>query len=551
MRCSYHLMRLTGAALAVYLAQPEIAFGQSLDGTEHRLPPPPALRDEPAVAPPALEAAQAPQPEKSAEFAPLTLTAVVIRGATVFEASEFAALYDPYLARRVTLADLASIADAITNKYRQAGYFLSRAVIPPQSIEGGLVRIEIIEGYIDTITLEGAPNRKAKDIGVAALRDRPIKLAQLERAILLINDLNGVTVSKSALYPDANDLRRHTMVLTLEGQDAQARLYLDNRGTEDVGRLQMYLQGGLHSIVRAADMLTGGLFFTPSAPRELLFGQIAYSAPLGDDGLTVTVYGARSAVHPDRAPPLQSESHSIHSLIRLSYPIVRNRRLSLWGNVGFETRNVREDQPDAIVYKDRLRDVTLSAYAIARHGGGASTAYAELVNGVSGSQPDGAPRSRADADGRFTKARFELTRSQRLHEHIETYVAVSGQISNDALLSSEEFAFGGVRYGRGFDPAAITGDDGVAGVVELRFLGEADWAKISSYQIFTFYDAGALWNKDSSLGQYSLSSAGVGVRLVFDRNLQLTYEAARPIDGFSGTLSDERWRHFFSFSKAF
>jgi hemolysin activation/secretion protein len=61
--------------------------------------------------------------------------------------------------------------------------------------------------------------------------------------------------------------------------------------------------------------------------------------------------------------------------------------------------------------------------------------------------------------------------------------------------------------------------------------GSGDWVK--SYQIFGFYDIGKVWNvADPSTGitySQSLASAGFGTRLMFDRNVTATLEAAFPL----------------------
>ena len=69
------------------------------------------------------------------------LSAIVIEGASVFTDADFASLYQPLLGKDVTLAQIFALRDAITAKYRKAGFVLSQAIIPPQKIVGGVVHI--------------------------------------------------------------------------------------------------------------------------------------------------------------------------------------------------------------------------------------------------------------------------------------------------------------------------------------------------------------------------------------------------------------------------
>ncbi len=86
----------------------------------------------------------------SAEAAKIhfTLTAVVVDGATVFTNADFVPLYQSLVGKNVALAQIFELRDAITAKYRRAGFVLSQAIVPPQKITGGVVHIRVIEGYL-------------------------------------------------------------------------------------------------------------------------------------------------------------------------------------------------------------------------------------------------------------------------------------------------------------------------------------------------------------------------------------------------------------------
>ena len=56
--------------------------------------------------------------------------------------------------KEVSLLDIYKVRDAITAKYRAAGYVLSQAIIPPQQISDGIVRIQVVEGYIGKVEFD-------------------------------------------------------------------------------------------------------------------------------------------------------------------------------------------------------------------------------------------------------------------------------------------------------------------------------------------------------------------------------------------------------------
>src|SRR5437763_3225775 len=124
------------------------AFGQQLQlpgsvepsRIQERLPPPPSAP--PVSSPLTIESEESAQPA-GAENTRFRLTGIVLAGNRVFAETDLAPLWRDRLGREISLAEIYAVADAITVKYRDAGYILARAVIPPQRIDAGVVRIRI------------------------------------------------------------------------------------------------------------------------------------------------------------------------------------------------------------------------------------------------------------------------------------------------------------------------------------------------------------------------------------------------------------------------
>ena len=81
--------------------------------------------------------------------------------------------------------------------------------------------------------------------------------------------------------------------------------------------------------------------------------------------------------------------------------------------------------------------------------------------------------------------------------------------------------------GRAYDPSEITGDQGLAGTVELRYTGFAPLGSISASP-YGFYDIGKVWNKGLGEDQ-SASSAGAGLIFAHDNGLSLDTGIAFPL----------------------
>ena len=143
---------------------------------------------------PGLRMPQLSRPAVAADTRPqFNLRGIVLSGAVAIPRADLIRAYQPYLGKRVSQADLVAIADAISDLYRTAGFHLSRAIVPPQDVSDGRVRIQVIEGSITEVALrgDGAEQFGIRPMLGPVLAERPSRLATLERQLLLINGRPG------------------------------------------------------------------------------------------------------------------------------------------------------------------------------------------------------------------------------------------------------------------------------------------------------------------------------------------------------------------------
>ena len=186
----------------------------------------------------------------NAEELSLKLSSVTAEGSTVYAKDELARLYEDRVGQEIALAEVFRIADKITAKYRSDGYILSRAIVPPQTIEDGTVRIKIIEGFINEVRIEGEFSERQPLLNAYADKitsSRPLSIKDLERYLLLIRDLPGIkseaTITPAQSIPGASDL-----VIFIKYKKADGFVRLDNRGSKFNGPAQLWIGGGFNSL---------------------------------------------------------------------------------------------------------------------------------------------------------------------------------------------------------------------------------------------------------------------------------------------------------------
>ena len=486
------------------------------------------------------------------------LSGITFHGVTAFSLSSLAKDYDSYLATRISVQDMAAIAQAVTKKYRDAGYFLTRAIVPEQKTRTGVLTIEVFEGYVADVKFENGGSAALKRYFEPVLKERPARLSTIDRAITLARDLYGVTLQSPQIQPIPDDPRAYHLVIPVKRKRVSATASIDNRGTKAVGKLQTYLTVSATSLLSTGDQLTAGFFTVPNQPKELLFGNASYTAFLNRLGTNITLRGGHFKSVPGASlKPFDVRFDSDFAGIRLSQPIIRSHNLGLWANLDLEGRDIHETQARSLIFSDKIRELRGSIDFYHRGSHAESRFSIEVTQGLpvlgASDTSIGALVSRPGANRDFTKATFFASRYQDLGKVFGFYLAGTGQYAGSPMLTSENFALGGPKFGRAYDYWEVSGESGIAGTAELRYGRDPGIKWLSFYQLYAFYDVGAVWNKNMGTGSQrsSLSSAGAGVRVTLFKKIALNYEVAVPLARVPIARTSRAPRHFFSVSAQF
>jgi len=123
---------------------------------------------------------------------------------------------------------------------------------------------------------------------------------------------------------------------------------------------------------------------------------------------------------------------------------------------------------------------------------------------------------------------------------------MEGQVSDQALVNSEQFAGGGLSTVRGYLEAEVLGDNGFCGTVELRspsLIGKSG-DEANEWRFYVFADGGYLDLIDPLPEQdstFALASVGVGTRIHFRGHLNGSVDAAVPFISQTETTALD-WR---------
>jgi hemolysin activation/secretion protein len=507
-------------------------------------------RPKPSVRLPAV-----PKTEVRASTKPLfKLRAVSVAGASAIAGDALAEAYRPFLGKTVSQADLVAIAGAITELYRASGYSLSRAIIPPQDIKGGKIRVKVIEGYIAEVALKGDDVDRfwIRPLLDRIVGERPSQQKTLERQLLLANDVPGVQVADTSLEEIGRLSGKFRLIVRVKTWRIFTALGVDNQGAAAVGPYEAFATAGFNSYFLRGDALSLSASSTPFAVREFAFGRLSYDAPVGTDGARIGFNALYSNVAPGDVRQ-QVNNHSITETYEVKGSVVplETRASSLWltGIFGFSENSERDNY--GMIYKDHLRYVSLTAdWKLQDRFSGwnyLSVTARQGLNIFGASSSDDDLVSRDGASGNFSLLNFSFSRLQQFSDVWSVRASVNGQWAGGPLLISQQFYLGDAAYGPGF----YSGDSGIFGYGEMRFDQSVSNDILKGYQLYGFFDKGATWSFNNDGQVLSIASAGAGIRFFLADQWQAGVGFAVPVHAGTTANDIHSVRFLFTLSNSF
>jgi len=466
---------------------------------------------------------------------------IVIDGSTVYPAAELREFVAPLIGKPGKLADLLGASERIEKKYHDDGYVLTRVYLPHQSVENGRFRIEVAEGYVAGVSVDGGDEgvRQWVERSLApVLASKPLRIAVLEDALLAANEAPGVSVS-GLLRPSATEAKASDLVVSVNAPLYTGSVAFDNRGSANTG-----IWTGSGNLAVRSPFDDGGQFQLSYSSamdlneRRAAQARYALPSPIGPEGLLLSLGGLMSHGEPAgsvKSLKMISDSTSIGP--RATYPLLRGRqeKLSLDGGLTVQASDVHIFGTTPLSHEEwRTLDIGL-LYQNTHFLWGSADGTAVFAHGLPafGATP---PRntSRPGSVSDFRKLSGTVHTVQPLSGGLSLSVQGQWQYSPSMLLVGEQVSFGGPSIGRGYDAAAVTGDNGVGGAMELRYdLAPGDFylndLGADTTQLYTFYDTGEVWLNNQEAAVTTINSVGAGMRLTVFQNFSINVEVAKSL----------------------
>lgn len=495
---------------------------------------------------------EAPEGSEDIKF---LLRDLVFDGVTVFNAETLKQqTAAKYLGQTISIADLYDIAAQVTGIYGNAGYLLSFAFVPEQSIKDGTVRIHVVEGFVDKVQFRDESGGEALEKMNERLRDslpgftkkiiasNPLKSDALQRVVFLLNDIPGMT-AKAVFNASADVKNASTLTFYVSYKRIQAQASFDNHLSKS---FDYYSYGGTATLNGA---LTGKDTLQISARCGLSCGtynqqSLLWNTYLGGDGLKLELSGQHSGTSPSNGVLSNLDFVGMEKSfsIGLDYPVLRAQDKNVRLGMSMGWLNSETETFAGTLTADTISTFnTYASFDFADWTGASTYLNLGIAEGLPffGYTKDGdALKSRANGSATFTNFTAAISRMQPLGfifpgaDKLSVLASANAQYAgDDPLLSSSQCYYGSTSVGRGYNSGAIGGDHCAMGMVELRY----DTALGGNFvQFYGFGDAGSVWRKGDLLAgedrKETAKSLGGGLRFSTSQHIEGDVELAFPLD---------------------
>ncbi|MFH1782965.1 MAG: ShlB/FhaC/HecB family hemolysin secretion/activation protein [Candidatus Omnitrophota bacterium] len=390
---------------------------------------------------------------------------IKVTGATAFTQDELKNIYKPSLDKKIYYSELKGIANAIKNEYKKRGYLTATSFVPQQDIKDGVVEIQVVEGKVGEIKIEGNKWFKTDLIKkyFHLAKGEIFDVYKLQKDLTRLNqnsDLKVTTVVEKGKVPETTDL----IAKAEEKVPYHIGIGSDNKGSRLLGRYRTLVHARSTNATGVNDYLLLSSVFNA---RSMGFS-LSYDRPLDTYGTKLGIdatYYKMKLGKEFKALDIEGETRILTP--HLMWEIFLSEDTEIEGDVGFEIKDIEKTTQTAVTTEEQLT-LLFAGFTVEKQTsffGGSYLTFAPKMTmgqknlfGATGKDHPNA--SRDNTGGFFVKYSQRLSTFQRMP--FKSYLAIdsSVQVSSDTLPSSEQMQIGGQDSVRGYPEGDYLCDTG-------------------------------------------------------------------------------------------
>ncbi|ECN6753417.1 ShlB/FhaC/HecB family hemolysin secretion/activation protein [Salmonella enterica subsp. enterica serovar Newport] len=415
----------------------------------------------------------------------------------------------PWLGRPVSFTDLQMMADAVTQYYRSHGVLLARAILPPQTVRDGALKVEIIPGRYDKASLSNGSGLKdaqaTRMVSSLAQAGNVVTKAGLERLALLLSEVPGVDAEVALKSGTLKGTSTPDITLS-PGKRFGGYVGLDNQGDPTTGRSRVMAGVYANELLGYGDQFRVDLL-DAYEKSNLFNGSLDYSLLVGGYGTRAGASYSHLNYHYNF---LQRgfNGYSDNWNLYVTHPWIRTARARVDVRAEGGQQYLTDKYPAGFydgTDNEGRKQASLGSLSVAG-------SVADVPGGVTGFSVKGTSGNldyRDDtarkmgfsrelgSSGHFARLNYVLNHDQQVWGPFSVYAGVNGQLANHNLDSSQKYLLGGPGAVRAYDIGAGSVDNGTVATGEVRWKHDIPATVLTrwsggtpSVTLAAFYDQG-------------------------------------------------------------
>ncbi|MDX2100690.1 MAG: ShlB/FhaC/HecB family hemolysin secretion/activation protein [Leptolyngbyaceae cyanobacterium bins.59] len=521
------------------------------------LPPERPTQPSPPLLPPPENLYQLPTtPQPPVPQVPLNIpgTIIVSRfeivGSTIFSAETLAQTTAPFVGRSLTFPELLQAASAITKLYTDRGYITSGAFVPADQTfrrEGGVVRIQVLEGRLEEIQVSGTRrlNQGYIQSRLAVAGAAPLNVDRLLNALQLLQLNPLISTISTELATGSKPGQSLLRVAVTEAKTFSPLLSFDNNRSPSVGSEQRQIGLSDINLLGLGDTLRFNYTNTDGSDSV----ETSYTLPVSPHNTTVR-FAYRTASNrvieaPFNALDITAASRSYELSVR--QPIAETPNQDFAVGLTFsrqESETALLGIPFALSSGANSRGETrISALRFFQEGllRGSQEVIAARSQFSLGLDALGSTVNPSSPDSRFLSWRGQAQYARLLAPDTLVLARTGIQLADRPLVPLEQLSLGGVDTVRGYRQDYLLSDNGAFGSLEVRIPVLRVPEVEGILQVTPFLDFGTTWNTGRATPDPSTLFAG-GFGLLWRQGNYLTAQLQWGIPFISVSENRRTWQ---------
>lgn len=482
-----------------------------------------------------------------------------VEGNTVLPAALIELAVMPYMGPRLLMRDVEAARAALEKVYQGLGFLSVFVDVPEQQVQGGVVRLQVVEGKLARVTVTGS-----RYFSQGYIRDKVTALNEGEVPNFNRVQQQLVAVNRTADRRVQPVLRPGKQPGTVEAElkvedklPFSGSVELHNQHAPDTDPLRLAVGLRYDNLFQRDHSLALNVIVAPRALDQARIFVLNYSIP-EDDGDTwaFTAISSDSSVESLGGTNVLGKGTTFSLRYITPLGVAHDgswHSLSLGADLKHLQQQVKSGN-ETLSTPLRYLPFQMAYNGVWPSSSGPGSSFnatftvaqrkilqRDLNLDFCATSQDQFACNKYGGDGSFATLRLDWRHAEPLPARTSLGLRLAGQYANQPLVSAEQFSMGGADTVRGYLEGVAQGDTGWLGSVELRSPNgaglvnpsgaTAQTAWVQDLTAFAFMDVAQVRLSEPLPGQAAsdmLMGTGLGLRLTGRYGLSLALDLARP-----------------------